>query len=138
MTMTHANDLPLNVLEGDVGAKIEVKDHYLLVRAIELPEKMGGLIIPEQTRNEISIGQPLARVIHIGAGCFDDVNKFPLGPRCQVGDWIHYSLLERYKAPIFSHNYYYLYDERVISVVPMDALQDTIKDFHKYFPVLTS
>jgi co-chaperonin GroES (HSP10) len=63
--------------------------HKVLVKADKVDEKIGGLYLPEQTKEKRQNEQILGTVVSIGVNCwkaFDDGI-----PWCKVGDHVYYA-----------------------------------------------
>jgi len=62
--------------------------HHILAKLLKAEEKHGPIFIPESRKIDEDHANMMATVIAIGPDCYLDAERFPSGPRCQVGDTI--------------------------------------------------
>jgi co-chaperonin GroES (HSP10) len=67
---------------------IAVKGFKILIAVPEKKEKIGSVYVPEQHQDRESTAGLCGNVIAIGPEAYKDKEKFPEGPRCEVGDWV--------------------------------------------------
>ncbi len=78
-------------IEGVTGASAipDPKGYKILVAIPKIEEKTkGGIIRPDQLRNDEGIASIFGYVVSMGADCYADKNKFPNGAWCAVGDFV--------------------------------------------------
>lgn len=72
-----------------VGIELPIPvGHHILAKLVKAEEKHGGIYIPESRKVDEDHANMMATVISIGPDCYLDVERFPSGPRCQIGDTI--------------------------------------------------
>jgi co-chaperonin GroES (HSP10) len=81
----------------------------IIVRLFIEPNKKGGIFVPSKTHEEQQFQNCVGLVISMGEEAYLDKERYPLGPRCQVGDWIvfprHHGIFISYDGiPIFIIN----------------------------------
>ena len=91
-----------NALKNDewISDEIEVDDpdilpdlpgFHVLVRPVSVKSQTkGGIFIPDSTRDDMAYLTTVGRVIALGELAYKDIEKFPNGNWCQVGDYICY------------------------------------------------
>lgn len=76
-----------------VESKVPVKPtgYHVLIGLPPINEKAraGSMLYAPQDRAEIDSRRSITvEVISIGAECYTDKDRYPLGPWCKVGDWV--------------------------------------------------
>ncbi len=105
------------LMEKEIDCYLPLKGHRLLLKAIVLPEKTkGGIILTENSRD--SITYDIGLVIGIGSEAYTDIERFPNGPRCKVGDWVDFAPMEKQSKNFNGHPCYIINDDRVNSPIP--------------------
>ena len=67
----------------------EVPGYHILIRPISVKEKTkGGILIPDSTREDMSYLTTVGRVLAVGNLAYKDLDKFPNGKWCDVGDYV--------------------------------------------------
>lgn len=84
-----------HLFESMEGMKLPVPTgwHVLVLQYIR-PEKVGSIIMAEQTRREDEYQGRVGLVLRMGPEAFTDVGKFPGGPWCKPGVWVTWPRLE--------------------------------------------
>ncbi len=103
-----------------IGCELDVKGYTLLIKAYIMPDRTtGGIIRPDSVIDDQKRRQNLGLVLKIGPTAF--VDRFE-DRRCNVGDWVHYSTMER--EPIYpgTDTCYYINDEKIYAVIPPEDL----------------
>jgi len=100
--------------EQEIGCRVEVVSHNLLLKAVSLPEKTpGGLIIPEEVRESLIKKYDIGLVIGAGPSAFMDRERFPTGPTCKIGDWIDFRKFEKETKYYNDYLCYVIHDDRI-------------------------
>ena len=76
-----------------------------------------GIILPNTTKNAEEIAANIAYVVAMGDEAYKDVNKFPSGPWCEIGDFV---MMRSYSGTRFSiggHEFRMINDDTVEGVV---------------------
>jgi len=83
-----------------MSSEIEVEDpamlpelpgFHVLVRPVSIKSKTkGGIFIPDSTKDDMSYLTTVGKVIALGDLAYRDIDKFPNGAWCQVGDHVCY------------------------------------------------
>lgn len=102
----------------ELGVDIEVHGYYLLLKAPVIPEKTkGGIYTPDSYRNNESRAPNVGLVLKMGPQAYLPSEKFGGKPRCEVGDWVIYSMYERQEEKINGHLCYFIADERILATL---------------------
>lgn len=103
-----------------IGVHPEVMGYRILVRAPFIKgQTKGGIILTAETRETQQRYENVGLVLAMGPTCYlGDLFKNEPGPRCKVGDWIHYSSYEKERYPVNDFMCFYITDDRVHSVIP--------------------
>ena len=116
----------LSVSEKEIGVKLVVKGFRLLIKAPVLPDKTkGGIILTEQHKNFQRRTQNIGLVIDMGPTAFTGNCE---DRKCEIGDWVSYSIMEREEVYPNDHLCYWINDERIYCVIPPDKLPAFIKE----------
>lgn len=93
----------------------ELPGFHVLVRPVSVKSKTkGGIFIPDSTKDDISYLTTVGEVIALGELAYKDVNKFPNGPWCNVGDYICYGKHAGTKLFYQSVRLILLFDDQII------------------------
>ena len=69
----------------------ELPGFHILVRPISIKtQTKGGILLPDSTKDDIAYLTTVGKVLGVGDLAYQDTDKFPKGPWCQVGDYICY------------------------------------------------
>mgnify|MGYP003146232986 FL=1 len=69
----------------------ELPGFHVLVRPVTVKSKTkGGIFIPDSTKDDMSYLTTVGKVIALGDLAYKDVDKFPNGSWCNVGDYVCY------------------------------------------------
>ena len=91
----------------------------LIIPYYASPKTMGGLYIPDQTRERESFATVSAYVVKLGPDAYKDEQKFPSGPYCQEKSWV---LIGRYAGNRFK------VDGLEVRIINDDNIISTILD----------
>jgi co-chaperonin GroES (HSP10) len=115
-----------NALKNDewISDEIETDDpvilpdlpgFHVLVRPVSVKSKTkGGIFIPDSTRDDMAYLTTVGRVIALGELAYKDIEKFPNGNWCQVGDYICYGKHAGTKLFYQNVRLILLFDDQVI------------------------
>ena len=115
-----------NALKNDewISDEIETDDpdilpdlpgFHVLVRPVSVKSRTkGGIFIPDSTRDDMSYLTTVGRVMALGDLAYKDVNKFPNGNWCQVGDYICYGKHAGTKLYYQNVRLILLFDDQII------------------------
>jgi len=93
----------------------EVPGYHILIRPISVKEKTkGGILIPDSTREDMSYLTTVGRVLAIGNLAYKDLDKFPNGKWCDVGDYVCYGKHAGQKLYYKATRLILLFDDQVI------------------------
>jgi co-chaperonin GroES (HSP10) len=82
MYSAQIKDVEGSVIPDPVGYKI-------LVAIPTVEEKTaGGVIRPDSLRKLEEVASIFGYVVAMGGDAYQDINKFPKGPWCKIGDWV--------------------------------------------------
>jgi co-chaperonin GroES (HSP10) len=76
-----------------------------------------GIILPTSTKNAEEIAANIGLVVSMGSEAYKDLNKFPSGPWCEVGDFI---MMRSYSGTRFSiggHEFRMINDDTIEGVI---------------------
>lgn len=101
------------LMQKELGCVFPVESHRLLLKAVVFPEKTkGGIIFTDYARDS-NVRYDIGLVIGAGPESYKDKERFPLGPRCKVGDWIDFSPFEKQSKKFNNIDCYIINDDRV-------------------------
>tara|TARA_R110002020_G_scaffold233742_1_gene445629 strand:- start:494 stop:922 length:429 start_codon:yes stop_codon:yes gene_type:complete len=93
----------------------ELPGFHVLVRPVSVKSKTkGGIFIPDSTRDDLNYLTTVGKVIALGDLAYKDLDKFPLGPWCQVGNYICYGKHAGTKLFYQNVRLLLLFDDQVI------------------------
>jgi co-chaperonin GroES (HSP10) len=76
---------------SDPEALPHLPGFHVLIRPVSVKSKTkGGIFIPDSTRDDMAYLTTVGRVVAIGDLAYKDIEKFPNGPWCNVGDYVCY------------------------------------------------
>ena len=118
-----------NALKNDawIDDEVEVNDPLvlpelpgfnILVRPVSVKSiTKGGIFIPDSTRDDMAYLTTVGRVLAIGDLAYQDMDKFPNGPWCQIGDFICYGKHAGTKLFYQSVKLILLFDDQIMMKV---------------------
>ena len=93
----------------------EVPGYHVLIRPVSVKEKTkGGILIPDSTREDMSYLTTVGRVLAVGNLAYKDLDKFPNGKWCDVGDYVCYGKHAGQKLYYKATRLILLFDDQVI------------------------
>jgi len=93
----------------------EIPGYHVLVRPFSIRnETKGGIIMPDQFKDDIKYLTTVGRVVKIGDLAYKDTNKFPYGSWCKEGDFVCYGKHTGQKFLYKGIRYLLIYDDQVI------------------------
>jgi len=111
----------------------ELPGFHVLVRPVSIKEKTkGGILLPNSTKDDMSYLTTIGQVIKIGDLAYNDNEKFPKGPWCQLGDYICYAKHAGQKIQYKNVKMILLYDDQVIMKVQDPKFLDPTFNLTKY------
>ena len=111
----------------------ELPGFHVLVRPVSIKEKTkGGILLPNSTKDDMSYLTTIGEVIKIGDLAYNDNEKFPKGPWCQLGDYICYAKHAGQKIQYKNIKMILLYDDQVIMKVQDPKFLDPTFNLSKY------
>lgn len=129
-----------------VPVDIKVSNYQVLVRAFQYPTKLssGLLMLPDSVK-KLEKHLRIGLVLGMGDLAYQDKAKFPTGPWCQIGDWVHYSVYERTDITVYGtiqdnegksleseHSCWYIPDMGIQGVIPPEMLAHLIPQYKTY------
>ena len=111
----------------------ELPGFHVLVRPVSIKEKTkGGILLPNSTKDDMSYLTTIGEVIKIGDLAYNDNEKFPKGPWCQLGDYVCYAKHAGQKIQYKNVKMILLYDDQVIMKVQDPKFLDPTFNLSKY------
>jgi len=111
----------------------ELPGFHVLVRPVSIKEKTkGGILLPNSTKDDMSYLTTIGEVIKIGDLAYNDNEKFPKGPWCQLGDYVCYAKHAGQKIQYKNVKMILLYDDQVIMKVQDPKFLDPTFNLTKY------
>ena len=93
----------------------ELPGFHVLVRPVTVKNKTkGGIFIPDSTKDDMSYLTTVGRVIALGDLAYKDLDKFPNGDWCGVGDYVCYGKHAGTKLYYQNVKLLLLFDDQVI------------------------
>lgn len=107
-------------IKQELGCDIvrPVGPRVLLMRPFAPEKTEGGLIIPQDAREDAIKDVHIGKVIDFGPEAFLDADRFPMGCPVNRGDWVFYQAYEHRRIPIGKEKDYELlivYDDKIIA-----------------------
>jgi co-chaperonin GroES (HSP10) len=107
-----------SVMRREIGCYLPVESHRILLKALILPQKTkSGIILSNITRNA-NVTYNIGYVIGIGPESYREIERFPTGPRCKIGDWVSFSPFEKQPERFNDYLCYILNDDRINFPIP--------------------
>ena len=93
----------------------ELPGFHVLVRPVSVKSKTkGGIFIPDSTKDDMSYLTTVGKVIALGELAYKDVDMFPNGGWCNVGDYVCYGKHAGTKLYYQNVKLLLLFDDQVI------------------------
>ena len=93
----------------------EMPGFHVLVRPVSVKNKTkGGIFIPDSTKDDMSYLTTVGKVIALGELAYRDIDKFPNGEWCTVGDYVCYGKHAGTKLYYQNVKLLLLFDDQVI------------------------
>ena len=93
----------------------EMPGFHVLVRPASIKNKTkGGIFIPDSTKDDMSYLTTVGKVIALGELAYRDIDKFPNGEWCTVGDYVCYGKHAGTKLYYQNVKLLLLFDDQVI------------------------
>ena len=93
----------------------EMPGFHVLVRPVSVKNKTkGGIFIPDSTKDDMSYLTTVGKVIALGELAYKDIDKFPNGEWCAVGDYVCYGKHAGTKLYYQNVKLLLLFDDQVI------------------------
>jgi co-chaperonin GroES (HSP10) len=85
------NDEWIDADDIELKSLPELPGFHVLIKPVSVKSKTkGGIFIPDSTKDDISYLTTVGEVIGLGELAYKDVDKFPNGSWCSVGDYVCY------------------------------------------------
>ena len=102
-------------VQADPEVLPELPGFHILVRPISIKtQTKGGILLPDSTKDDIAYLTTVGKVLGVGDLAYQDTDKFPKGPWCQVGDYICYGKHTGTKLFYQNVRLILLFDDQVI------------------------
>lgn len=108
-------DTNISFCEQEIGCDIKVLGYRILLKAIDIPNKIGSIYVADSYRETTERRQNIGQIIKIGRSAFKDERFKDF--ECKVGDFVHYSILERDSVYINGKQCFYINDDRIYAVI---------------------
>lgn len=70
---------------------VDLRSRTVLLQIYKIPEKTsGGILMPNSSIANSVYDNRIGRVLSVGPNSYDDIDYFPNGPLCSIGEWIVY------------------------------------------------
>ena len=93
----------------------ELPGFHVLVRPVTVKSKTkGGIFIPDSTKDDMSYLTTVGKVIALGELAYKDMDKFPNGAWCNIGDYVCYGKHAGTKLYYQNVKLLLLFDDQVI------------------------
>ena len=104
----------------------ELPGYHVLVRPVSIKAKTkGGIILPEQARDDIAYLTTVGRVLKVGTLAYEDKDKFLGGAWCKEGDYVCYQKLSGTKFVYKGVKLLLLFDDQVLMKIDSPEDLDT-------------
>lgn len=104
----------------------DIPGYHVLVRPVQVVGKTkGGIILPDQFKDDVAYLTTVGRVLAIGDIAYKDEKKFPNGAWCKVGDYVCYGKHTGTKMRYKGVQLILMYDDQIIMRVDNPADLDT-------------
>ena len=96
----------------------ELPGYHVLVRPVSIKaETKGGILLPDSTREDMAYLTTVGQVVVMGDLAYQDKEKFPNGPWCNLDDYVCYGKHAGQKIKYKGIRYVLLYDDQVMMSV---------------------
>ena len=93
----------------------EIPGYHILLRPLSVrSETKGGIIMPDQLKDDIQYLTTVGRVVKVGELAYKDKQKFSEGSWCSEGDFVCYGKHTGQKFLYKGIRYLLIYDDQVI------------------------
>jgi co-chaperonin GroES (HSP10) len=93
----------------------DIPGYHLLLRPLSVrSETKGGIIMPDQLKDDIQYLTTVGRVVKVGELAYKDKHKFSEGAWCSEGDFVCYGKHTGQKFLYRGIRYLLIYDDQVI------------------------
>ena len=93
----------------------EIPGYHILIRPLSVrSETKGGIIMPDQLKDDIQYLTTVGRVVKVGELAYKDKQKFSEGSWCSEGDFVCYGKHTGQKFLYKGIRYLLIYDDQVI------------------------
>ena len=111
----------------------ELPGFHVLVRPVSVKSKTkGGIFIPDSTKDDMSYLTTVGKVIALGELAYKDMDKFPNGAWCNIGDYVCYGKHAGTKLYYQNVKLLLLFDDQVIMRVSDPKDLDPTFNLAKY------
>ena len=117
---------PMSEMIADISSKSlnlasqlpEPKGYKLLIALPRIDEATeGGIIKSAQSQHHESIATVVGWVMSMGSDAYANLDRFPSGPYCQVGDWVIFRAYSGTRIKIHGKEFRLINDDTVEAVV---------------------
>src|SRR5580692_4692196 len=121
-------------MKEQIGVELLVHDNFVMVKAVEIPEKVGSIYVPDQYKKDQRRSYHIGLVLGFGDAAFDPET---FGPRSKtltnikIGDWVYYSSYEREQISIGDYSIYMMRDSRIYMTIPESVLPILIPELYQ-------
>jgi co-chaperonin GroES (HSP10) len=96
---------------------IQVKGYKVLIAVPEKKEKAGSVYLPDSHVDRESTAGICGNVVALGPEAYKDEDKFPSGPRCEVGDWVMFASFSGRRFKVKGQEFRMVNDDTIDAVV---------------------
>ena len=133
MAKSIKNDQWISEDEADPVSLPELPGFHILVRPVSIKEKTkGGILLPDSTRDDMAYLTTVGQVVAMGDLAYHDMEKFPIGPWCELNDYVCYGKHAGQKIQYKGIKYILLFDDQVIMRVESPKTLDPTFNLSKY------
>ena len=119
----------LSLMEKEIGCKLNIQGHVILVKAPVFPEKtVGGIYRPDGYKEEHEKKYDTGLVIGMGPEAYNSKERFPSGPRCKIGDWVDFAPMEKQRKTYGGHRCYVIEDDTVNLTIDPEEMSKALPD----------
>lgn len=93
----------------------EIPGYHILIRPLTIrKETKGGILLPDQFKDDVQYLTTVGRVVSIGKLAYKDSDKFPNGSWCDIGDYVCYGKHTGQKFIYQGVRFLLVYDDQII------------------------